>query len=157
MTSSEEARGPKNKNKNFLLFHGFHSALCSHEQHVLHICKKILIFWFYLKDLFNCARRTHLNQQLSMILKEQCHETFYSLFSPEKYHKIGRAGHSLLFPYSLFANPLIRYFNAAIRYHYSTTFLNFAIRYRYSLFATSFDFPFKLFISKLNVSAPFKS
>jgi hypothetical protein len=52
---------------------------------------------------------------------------------------------------------LIRYFNAAIHYRYSTTFLNFAIRYRYSLFATSFYFPFKLFISKLNVSAPFKS
>jgi hypothetical protein len=47
---------------------------------------------------------------------------------------ISELGIRYFFPYSL-----IRYFNAAIRYRYSATFLNFAIRYRYSLFATSFD------------------
>jgi hypothetical protein len=34
---------------------------------------------------------------------------------------------------------LIRYFNAAIHYRYSATFLNFAIRYRYSLFAIRYS------------------
>jgi hypothetical protein len=47
---------------------------------------------------------------------------------------LSEVGIRYFFPYSL-----IRYFNAAIRYRYSATFLNFAIRYRFSLFATSFD------------------